>query len=132
MKFHITPTSASWLNQVEVWFLISQGQSLSGASFTSLKQLQQHVDAYINAYNESAQPFVWTKKKVRQRRFKGRRITELLIPGTRSRRDILLGSALVSRSRKSPTRYCDAKALAIAHPLGARHTVLAPTISALP
>jgi hypothetical protein len=53
------------------------GQSLSGASFTSLKQLQEHIDAYINAYNDKAEPFVWTKKKVRQCRFKGRRITQL-------------------------------------------------------
>jgi hypothetical protein len=77
VQFHFTPTSASWLNQVEVWFSILQGQSLSGVSFTSLKQLEQHIDAYINAYNDKAQPFVWTKKKVRQRRFKGRRITQL-------------------------------------------------------
>src|SRR5215468_10799034 len=77
VQFHFTPTSASWLNQVEVWFSILQGQSLSGASFTSLKQLQDHIDAYVNAYNDRAEPFVWTKKKVRQRRFKGRRITQL-------------------------------------------------------
>ncbi|MEY9104597.1 hypothetical protein ABH999_000793 [Bradyrhizobium yuanmingense] len=67
----------SWLNQVEVWFSILQGQSLSGTSFTSLKQLQDHIDAYVNAYNDRAEPFVRTKKKVRQRRFKGRRITQL-------------------------------------------------------
>jgi transposase len=77
VKFHFTPTSASWLNQVEVWFSILQGQSLSGASFTNLKQLEQHIDAYIKAYNVRAAPFVWTKKKVRQRRFKDRRITQL-------------------------------------------------------
>jgi hypothetical protein len=63
--------------QVEVWFSILQGQSLSGASFTSLKQLQQHIDAFIKAYNDKAEPFAWTKKKVRQRRFKGSRITQL-------------------------------------------------------
>ncbi len=63
--------------RLEVWFSILQGQSLSGASFTSLKQLEQHIDAYIKAYNDKAEPFVWTKKKVRQRRFKGRRITQL-------------------------------------------------------
>jgi hypothetical protein len=74
VQFRFTPTSASWLNQVEVWFSILQGQSLSGTSFTSLKQLEQHID---NAYNDKAQPFVWTKKKVRQRQFKGRRITQL-------------------------------------------------------
>ena len=77
VQFHFTPTSASWLNQVEVWFSILQGQSLSGTSFTSLKQLQEHIDAYVNAYNDKAEPFIWTKKKVRQRRFKGRRITQL-------------------------------------------------------
>jgi len=77
VQFHFTPTSASWLNQVEVWFSILQGQSLSSASFTSLKQLERHIDAYIEAYNDKAEPFVWTKKKVRQRRFKNRRITQL-------------------------------------------------------
>ncbi len=35
------------------------------------------VDAFIRIYNDKAEPFVWTKKKVQQRRFKGRRITQL-------------------------------------------------------
>ena len=52
VKFHFTPTSASWLNQVEVWFSILQGQSLSGASFTTLKQLEQHIDDYVKATSE--------------------------------------------------------------------------------
>ena len=77
VQFHFTPTRASWLNQVETWFSILQGQSLSGASFTAVRQLQEHIDAFIRAYNEKAEPFAWTKKKVRQRRFKGRRITQL-------------------------------------------------------
>jgi len=77
VQFHFTPTHASWLNQVETWFSILQGQSLTGASFTAVTELQEHIDAFIRAYNEKAQPFVWTKKKVRQQRFKGRRITQL-------------------------------------------------------
>ncbi len=77
VHFHFTPTRASWLNQVETWFSILQGQSLNGASFTALTQLQEHIDAFIRAYNEKAQPFVWTKKRVRQKPFKGRRITQL-------------------------------------------------------
>jgi transposase len=77
VQFHFTPTRASWLNQVEIWFSILQGQSLSGASFTAVKQLQEHIDAFIRAYNQTAEPFAWTKKKVRQRRFKGRCITQL-------------------------------------------------------
>jgi hypothetical protein len=38
----------------------------------------EHIDAFIEAYNEDAKPFVWTKAKVHQRRVKGRRISELL------------------------------------------------------
>ena len=75
--FHFTPTSGSWLNQVENWFSILQGQSLSGASFTSVEQLRRHIDVFIEAYNKTAEPFVWTKKKVHQRRFTGRRIRQL-------------------------------------------------------
>ncbi len=77
VKFHFTPTSASWLNQVEIWFSILQGRSLTGASFTAVGQLQKHIDAFTRAYNENAEPFVWKKKKVHQRRFKGRRVTQL-------------------------------------------------------
>ena len=77
VHFHFTPTSSSWLNQVETWFSILQGQTLTGASFTALKQLQEHIDAFIAAYNENAKPFAWKKKRVYQRRFKGRRITKL-------------------------------------------------------
>jgi transposase len=77
VHFHFTPTRSSWLNQIETWFSILQGQSLSGASFTAVEQLQQHIDAYIATYNQTAEPFAWTKKKVRQRRFKNRRITQL-------------------------------------------------------
>src|SRR6478672_4357158 len=77
VHFHFIPTRSSWLNQVETWFSVLQGQSLNGASFTAIEQLQQHIDAFIAAYNQTAQPFAWTKKKVHQRRFKNRRITQL-------------------------------------------------------
>jgi transposase len=77
VQFHFTPTRASWLNQVEIWFSILQGQSLTGASFTSVAQLKDHIDAFIASYNENAAPFIWTKAKVHQRRVKGRRISQL-------------------------------------------------------
>ena len=70
--FHYTPTRASWLNQVEIWFSILEGQSLHGASFTSVKHLRGHIDAFIGAYNENAKPFAWTKSKVHQKRLKAR------------------------------------------------------------
>jgi len=77
LHFHFIPTQSSWLNQVETWFSILQGQSPSGASFTNIKQSQEHIDAFIAAYNEDAKPFAWKKKNVHQRRFKARRITQL-------------------------------------------------------
>jgi transposase len=77
VTFHFTPTRASWLNQVECWFSILQGQSLNGASFTSVEQVKQHINAFIKNYNEEAEPFVWKKSKVHQRRVKGRRLSDL-------------------------------------------------------
>jgi hypothetical protein len=77
VTFHYTPTRASWLNQVEGWFPILQGQSLTGATFNSVEHLKAHIDAFINAYNDDAEPFVWTKSTVYQRRVKGRRLSDL-------------------------------------------------------
>jgi transposase len=77
VHFHFTPTRASWLNQVEIWFSILEGKSLAGASFTSVKQLKEHIDAFIEAYNRDPTPFAWTKAVVHQRRFKDRRISQL-------------------------------------------------------
>jgi transposase len=77
VRFHFTPTRASWLNQVEIWFSILAGKSLRGASFTSVAHLRQHIDDFITAYNANPKPFVWTKTHVHQQRFKGRRISQL-------------------------------------------------------
>jgi transposase len=65
VHFHFTPTSASWLNQVEIWFGILSRKTLSGASFTSTEQLVQAIEAFIASYNETASPFVWRKREVR-------------------------------------------------------------------
>jgi len=77
VHFHFTPTRASWLNQVEIWFSILAGKSLRGASFTSVAQLRQHIDDFIAHYNLNPTPFAWTKANVRQKRFKNRRISQL-------------------------------------------------------
>jgi transposase len=69
VHFHYTPTSASWLNQVEIWFSILAGQALKGASFTSVPQLREHIAAFIESYNDSAKPFCWTKTSVSQKGF---------------------------------------------------------------
>ena len=56
-----TPTHASWLNQVEVWFSILTEQALRGASFRSVKQLVAAMDAFIKAYNQTARTFPMDK-----------------------------------------------------------------------
>jgi transposase len=62
--FHFTPTSASWLNQVEIWFNIMSRKILRGASFDSVKALSEAILGYIESYNETAKPFVWKKREV--------------------------------------------------------------------
>jgi len=63
--FHFTPTSASWLNQVEIWFGILSRKALRGASFRNLEQLRQAIEAFVTAYSPAAKPFVWRKREVK-------------------------------------------------------------------
>lgn len=61
VRFHFTPTSASWLNQVEGFFGILGKQSLSLTDFPSKKALRQHIEQYIRSWNLNPTPFFWTK-----------------------------------------------------------------------
>jgi transposase len=65
VHLHFTPTHASWLNQVEVWFSILSGQALKHSSFTSVQALIQRIDDFIAVYNRKARPFKWKAKEVR-------------------------------------------------------------------
>ena len=72
VRFHFTPTYSSWLNQIEVWFSILQGNSLAGATFSDVQQLRDHIDAFVDSYNTRAVPFVWTKPVVHHKPLKSR------------------------------------------------------------
>lgn len=61
VHFHFTPTGASWINLVEVWFSILTRKSIRRASFPSLRAFIQHIEAYIRHWNQNPTPFVWTK-----------------------------------------------------------------------
>ena len=61
VHFHYTPTSASWLNQVEGFFGILGKQSLSVTNFPSTKALREHLTAYMRAWKKHPTPFAWTK-----------------------------------------------------------------------
>jgi len=66
VKLHYTPTRASWLNQIEVWFSKLSRDALKGASFTSPAELRKAIDSYIKVHNANAKPFKWTKAVVKQ------------------------------------------------------------------
>jgi transposase len=66
VHFHFTPTHASWLNQVEVWFSMLWHRVLDGASFISPYDVRRAIDRFVAAYNPDAVPFEWTKREVHQ------------------------------------------------------------------
>ena len=57
---HRTPTHASWLNQVELFFSILQRRLIRYGEFDSIDDLATKVIAFINDYNKRAKPFRWT------------------------------------------------------------------------
>ena len=57
---HYTPTTASWLNQVELFFSILARRLLKRGEFTSVEDLVGKVMAFIADYNRTAEPFRWT------------------------------------------------------------------------
>lgn len=61
LHFHYTPTSASWLNQIEGFFGILAKQALSVTDFASTRDLEQHLVAHLREWNQHPTPFAWTK-----------------------------------------------------------------------
>lgn len=61
IQFHFTPTSASWMNQVEGFFSILTRRSLRKADFPSRAALIKHIHAFLDSWNDQPTPFVWSK-----------------------------------------------------------------------
>jgi len=59
-SFQFTPTHASWLNQVEIFFSVLVRRLLKHGIFTSEEDLAEQMLAYIETYNQTAKPFNWT------------------------------------------------------------------------
>jgi putative transposase len=57
---HFTPTYASWLNQVEIWFNIITRRAIRRGSFRKVKELIERIERYTDKWNANAHPFVWT------------------------------------------------------------------------
>jgi transposase len=59
--FHFTPTYSSWMNLVERFFGLLTEDALKRGSHTSIPQLREAILSYVDAHNEDAKPFKWTK-----------------------------------------------------------------------
>ncbi len=57
---HFTPTYASWLNQVEIWFNRITQRAIPRGTFRSVKELVTKIDQFVENDNRNAQPFIWT------------------------------------------------------------------------
>ena len=62
-RFHIhfTPTSSSWINQVERWFGFITDELIRRGSHTSVQALEADIRAWAKGWNEDPKPFIWTK-----------------------------------------------------------------------
>jgi transposase len=60
-QVHFTPTSASWLNQVERFFALLTEQALRRGVHRSTAELEAAIHAYLHAHNAAPKPFRWTK-----------------------------------------------------------------------
>lgn len=59
VHMHFTPTYSSWLNQVERWFALITERAIRRNSFTSVRELKQQIELFVQRYNADASPFQW-------------------------------------------------------------------------
>ncbi|SRR5713101_3832109 len=57
---HYTPTYASWLNQIEIWFNLITQRAIRRGTFKSVKELVEKIERYVRMHNSHSRPFVWT------------------------------------------------------------------------
>lgn len=58
---HFTPTSSSWLNQVERWFALLTQRALKRGVHTSVRELEKEIQAFIAHNNRDPRPICWVK-----------------------------------------------------------------------
>ena len=57
---HFTPTSGSWVNQIERWFAKITEERIRRGSFTSVVSLEKAIKEYLEYNNKNPKPFIWT------------------------------------------------------------------------
>jgi transposase len=58
---HFIPTHSSWLNMVERWFGLLTERQIKRGAHTSVRQLREAIESFIETNNRDPKPFVWTK-----------------------------------------------------------------------
>src|SRR2546429_506143 len=56
--FYFTPTSSSWLNQVECFFALITERMIRRGTFRSVEELERAIYAWLANWNNKPQPFV--------------------------------------------------------------------------
>ncbi len=64
VQSHFTPTSASYLNQVEIWFGLLTRKALRGTSFANKDQLRSAIASFVTKTTEHPKPFHWRKCEI--------------------------------------------------------------------
>ena len=61
---HFTPTSASWINQVERFFGLITDDAIRRGVFQSVADLEAAIERYLEQHNANPKPFLWTAEAV--------------------------------------------------------------------
>ena len=82
---HFTPTSSSWLNQVERFFAQITERRIRRGAFRNVEELERAIDNYLRCHNTDPRPFVWTKNADLILR-KVQKVAERLVPPENQKR----------------------------------------------
>ncbi len=80
---HFVPTSSSWMNLVERWFGHLDTKAIRRGVFLSVADLQAAIEAFLQAWHQNPQPFVWTAtaESIQEKLTRCRRTLEQIQPG---------------------------------------------------
>lgn len=67
VTMHYTPTYASWLNQIELWFAKIERDCIARGIFTSTADLRKKLLQYVKLHNATCKPFVWRYRNPKHR-----------------------------------------------------------------
>ena len=74
---HFTPTSSSWINQVERWFAYVTDELIRRGNHTSGRALENDIRGWVADWNTDPKPFIWTKTAEQILESLGRLITRI-------------------------------------------------------